>query len=261
MLAAVAKPGVASLPLSLSHNLTRPNVLYAASATMRPKVLHAASSTNFCCSSIKSADVAGTNKRAIFLRQQQQEIEQEIEQANNRHAGRIAVRKWSAQSDEQGGDWRWGVYAVKDFEAGTLLFTGYALQGAFQRQQGTHTIQTALNTHVTMDLPARFTNHACGGLANMGVRLPQAHSSEIGGVNAVYDFVARESIAAGDELCWDYETTEYCLTAPFRCSCGAQRCRGFLQGFRFHCHQILAEHGPEWVAPYLLQTPEGKRVH
>ena len=43
--------------------------------------------------------------------------------------------------------------------------------------------------------------------------------------------VARRAIAAGDELRFDYSTTEWELAEPFVCNCGAARCVGVVLGF------------------------------
>lgn len=43
--------------------------------------------------------------------------------------------------------------------------------------------------------------------------------------------VARRPIAAGDELCFDYHTTEWDLNEPFICRCGALDCVGLVRGF------------------------------
>jgi uncharacterized protein len=170
----------------------------------------------------------------------------EIKQANQRYLGRVEIRNTT--------DHGWGVYAVSAFESGTVLFAGSALH--VSSEQGSHTIQTAMTQHIVMDLPARFTNHACGSSANMGLKRSDRICTN-GGTEA-YDFVAKRQIAGNEELRWDYETTEYCLATPLRCLCGSPQCRGILKGFRYNAPQILTEQGREWVAPYLLETLEGK---
>ena len=39
-------------------------------------------------------------------------------------------------------------------------------------------------------------------------------------------------ISAGEEVTFDYNTTEYDMAAPFACRCGSQRCRGQIRGFK-----------------------------
>lgn len=48
--------------------------------------------------------------------------------------------------------------------------------------------------------------------------------------------IASRAIARGEELTWDYETTEEDMVATgsdFKCSCGAAACRGHIRGFRY----------------------------
>lgn len=45
-------------------------------------------------------------------------------------------------------------------------------------------------------------------------------------------FVARRDIEAGEELTFDYCTTEDDLAAPFPCRCGAPTCYGVIRGYR-----------------------------
>lgn len=61
---------------------------------------------------------------------------------------------------------------------------------------------------------AEMFNHSCD--ANAGVK----------GQNAL---VARRPIKAGEETCFDYETTDT-DNFNFRCCCGAKNCRGKING-------------------------------
>ncbi len=46
------------------------------------------------------------------------------------------------------------------------------------------------------------------------------------------DVVARRNIAAGEDVTFDYNTTEYDLAEPFACHCGSPRCVGTVRGAR-----------------------------
>lgn len=43
-------------------------------------------------------------------------------------------------------------------------------------------------------------------------------------------FIATKRIEPGEIITIDYDATEDVLFKPFHCSCGAARCRGFIQG-------------------------------
>ncbi len=68
-----------------------------------------------------------------------------------------------------------------------------------------------------------FFNHSCD--PNMALRL-----------SSHYDFVALREIQPGEEITWNYLTTEYDLAErgeDFRCYCQAERCVGSVRGFRY----------------------------
>ena len=68
--------------------------------------------------------------------------------------------------------------------------------------------------------PADFFNHCCD---------PNA------GVRGQILLVARRLIAPGEEICFDYETTEChgSIGMGFLCQCGAKDCRGVIDGWKW----------------------------
>ena len=63
----------------------------------------------------------------------------------------------------------------------------------------------------------RALNHACDPNARFVGRVLQA----------------RRDIAVGEEICFDYTTTELSMVHPFRCTCAAANCLGMVQGFAY----------------------------
>lgn len=61
---------------------------------------------------------------------------------------------------------------------------------------------------------AEMFNHSCS---------PNA------GIKGQIVLIARRSIAIGEEICFDYDTTET-WAVPFSCNCGAENCRGRIDG-------------------------------
>ena len=88
----------------------------------------------------------------------------------------------------------------------------------------------------TEDSLWRFTNHSSRG-ANTYVKGRA--------------FVAREPIAEGDEITFDYNTTEYDMAAPFPCWETGSMVRGY-------AHLSASERGPiaKFVAPHVLRLAE-----
>ena len=59
-------------------------------------------------------------------------------------------------------------------------------------------------------------------------------------------------IAAGDELLFDYDTTEWDMAEPFGCRCGAAECRGVVRGYRHLTPEQQVRLAPI-AAPHLLE--------
>lgn len=198
-------------------------------------------------------------------------LQDEIDNANQRYAQRVVVREDCATNG-------WGVFAAADCAAGSIVLEGRTLHPCAV-QPDAHSIQTSRHHHVRMDLPARFLNHACGSAANVGARMPPAaETSDTAATNnssngkhddnnnnsssnssndnwtTVYEFVAKRDIARGEQLRFDYETTEWALRAPFDCACGSADCRGTVAGFgAAEAAASRGKHDRQWIAPHLLE--------
>ena len=87
----------------------------------------------------------------------------------------------------------------------------------------------------TEDSLWRFTNHSCGANTYVKGRA----------------FVAREAIAEGDEVTFDYNTTEYDMAAPFDCWETGSMVRGY-------AHLSDAERAAiaKYAAPHVLRLAE-----
>jgi D-alanine-D-alanine ligase len=65
-------------------------------------------------------------------------------------------------------------------------------------------------------------------------------------------FCAARKIEAGEELSYNYLTTEWELAAPFRCACGAASCHGMIAGFKY-LKPSQQEDLSYFCSPYLLR--------
>lgn len=118
-----------------------------------------------------------------------------------------------------------GVFAKEDIRKDAIIFY---LKGTVSRQQTKYTIQLGRNRHLT--LPAigktsgapeyswQYLNHKCepNGYIN---------TTEL-------TFRALRDIGAGEEITFNYLTTESEMAVPFNCSCGSTNCFGFIQGHK-----------------------------
>jgi hypothetical protein len=119
------------------------------------------------------------------------------------------------------------------------------LDGIETAEPSRHSVQVGEGVHVDLPLlahqeylaryPWRYTNHSCDPNTVLRGRT----------------LVARWPIAAGDEVTFDYETTEFEMAEPFACHCGSRRCAGMIRGFAFLTADERERRRP-LLAPHLL---------
>ena len=85
----------------------------------------------------------------------------------------------------------------------------------------------------------RFLNHSCDPNAALRDRV----------------LVARRAIAAGADVTFDYEASEWQMAEPFLCRCMSARCRGWIRGFALLTPAQRRAMGP-LVAAHLLATEQ-----
>ena len=133
-----------------------------------------------------------------------------------------------------------GVFALEKIAHGETVVVGIPVEEVPERT--IYSFQMDFNLYVNLDEPAIVINHSCD--PNTGVR-----NNQFGG----YDFVALCDIEAGEEITWDYETTEYESIAVQHCLFGSRFCRGKTLGFKFQ-EQMLRDRYGEYIADYLKTT-------
>lgn len=111
-----------------------------------------------------------------------------------------------------------GVFTTQAVPAGALVLRTAAIGEAARRDL--RSVQVDWQRHVYLDAPGHALNHSCDPSA--GVR-----DNDRG----AYDLIALRDLAAGDEVTFDYGTTEEFDVTLSTCACGAARCRGRPGGF------------------------------
>jgi uncharacterized membrane protein YeiB len=110
------------------------------------------------------------------------------------------------------------LHAVHPFAPGEVVVP---LEGHPVVQPTRFTIQVGTDSHVApiseRASPWGSMNHSCD--PNLAIDVSRRV------------IVARRPIAAGDELCFDYHTTEWELHEPFICRCAGPQCVGLVRGF------------------------------
>src|SRR6185295_7550192 len=119
-----------------------------------------------------------------------------------------------------------GIYAKRAIRQDSVIFY---LSGEITTRPSKYTIQLGSNQH--LNFPAdrkpdddlnycwQYLNHCCepNGYMNTAERT----------------FRARRNIRPGEEITFNYLTTESKMAAPFNCICGSANCFGFIQGRDF----------------------------
>ncbi len=120
-------------------------------------------------------------------------------------------------------DYGVGLFATRDIARGSRIFT---ISGRLQSSPTRYSIQLDESVHIEADdalpdeemrrrHPWRFLNHSCDPNARIQGR----------------SLLARRAIAAGEQIRFDYTTTEAHMAEPFRCRCASDRCVGEVRGF------------------------------
>jgi hypothetical protein len=119
-----------------------------------------------------------------------------------------------------------GVFAAGDIRQSSIIFY---LKGTISKRPSKYTIQIGNKRH--LNLPTirkanddlnycwQYLNHSCGpnGYVN---------TSEL-------TFRALRDIKRGEEITFNYLTTESEMAVPFHCHCGSPDCFGFIRGGKF----------------------------
>jgi SET domain-containing protein len=127
-----------------------------------------------------------------------------------------------------------GVFALAAIEVGEVLV---CLRHVFVDKPERHTIQLDEHVHQagTGEMDDYF-NHSCDPNAYLDFQRVQ--------------FVARKPIVAGEEISFNYLTSEWDMAAPFTCGCGTPACVGEIRGF-LHLTPEQREVLVPWISPYL----------
>ncbi len=143
-----------------------------------------------------------------------------------RSSGQVEIKKVTPE--------QWGVFTSRPYTKGSIVVSSNLAEPGSKAKPCSHSIQTNVNEHIMMDAPAILINHSCDPNVGVAMQLNEGGS---------YDFVALRDIQEGEELRFDYETTEYVVGAFEDCMCGADNCRGNIKGFKYNKDVLLEQYG------------------
>lgn len=137
-----------------------------------------------------------------------------------------------------------GLFAARPLACGAPVTK---VDGVLRSCPGRYSLQVAESAHLHPVLPGdrpkddpsqrwSFANHGC--VPNLRVEVGERQ------------LAALRPIEAGEELVFDYNTTEWDLAEPFACRCGAATCYGTVRGFR-HLPPARQDALLHWAAPHI----------
>ncbi len=143
-----------------------------------------------------------------------------------------------------------GLFATRDLTRGARVLS---IEGRMQKHPTRYSIQLDVDLHIECDghfeggeqteamrtrHPWRFLNHSCE---------PNARVQGC----ALY---AIRAIKEGEQITFDYTTTEASMAEPFQCGCGAPSCLGLVRGF-MHLTREQQRARVGRLAPHLVPPP------
>ena len=148
-----------------------------------------------------------------------------------------------------------GIFAIEPFQKGELVAVWggkiYTLDEVSQLsilfpQFGTHTVSVFPGYYLGSENlfefdDAELINHSCD--ANVGIK-------------GQIILVARRKIQSGEELTFDYDTTEI-VAEPFQCQCGSAKCRNIIDGGAWKDDQFIIDN-KDFLSWYILERIKEK---
>jgi hypothetical protein len=132
-----------------------------------------------------------------------------------------------------------GVFAAEDIPSGSPILDLFPVAPLATPTR--YTLQLSQHAHVRHeDLQwSAFLNHSCDGNVRLDFPAfpsgaapedPEAQRSLWDGSRCL-SVVTTRAVAQGEEITFDYCTTEWKMAEPFDCACGKPACRGRIEGF------------------------------
>lgn len=133
--------------------------------------------------------------------------------------------------------------AGRDLKAGTVI---NEFSAPVFRQPTMHTVCLTNGIHVPPTFGAECISHACGLDTNVSMVVqPDAKSVKV---------VVTKDVASGDDLCFNYNSTEWTMSCPFECSCHTCLSEGknrLVRGFAYLSVEEQDELMTGYVSPYI----------
>jgi hypothetical protein len=136
-----------------------------------------------------------------------------------------------------------GLFATRDIQHGTVILKIWGKTLCFDqtvrlKNKESYCLQVERDKYIALHFPVFLSNHSCN---------PNC------GINKDLEFIAIKSLAAGEELRWDYSTSMMERFWTMQCNCGEENCRKIVTDFDLLPHEIQVKYlNMGIVMPYIV---------
>lgn len=194
------------------------------------------------------------------LQQQQTQTSTPVKQdwAQPSHPSSLKVRSSpalaSGSSDKNAPSFNLTATASRTIPANTLIARNTSTTLATTKDYST--VQVSRTEHIRLNSDLLYCNHSCGPnvrfvtstLAMGSEGQGKAEPAVEGPVEGALEVWSLQEIAEGEELRFFYPSTEWEMSQPFRCSCGADGCLGWVDGAKKLSSETLRKY---WLSEHI----------
>ncbi|WEW59300.1 hypothetical protein PRK78_004769 [Emydomyces testavorans] len=178
----------------------------------------------------------------------QQQLSQTWQQPSH---SAITIRRsdtLASSSDAAGPSFCLTAVAVHDIPAHSLFATNTSTTLASTKDYST--VQISKTEHIRLNSDLLYCNHSCDpNIRFVTATLAANPKPELeAAVTGVLEVWSLRDIAAGEELRFFYPSTEWEMSQPFRCACGAEDCLGWVDGAKNLPAKVLSRH---WLSGHI----------
>ncbi|EEP77920.1 conserved hypothetical protein [Uncinocarpus reesii 1704] len=138
--------------------------------------------------------------------------------------------------------------AAHDIPANSLFATNTSTTLASTKDYST--VQISATQHIRLNSDLLYCNHSCDPNVRFvtSTLAPDPKVDPEAPVAGVLEVWSLREIAAGEELRFFYPSTEWEMSQPFRCSCGAEDCLGWVDGAKNMPAKVLSRY---WLSGHI----------
>jgi hypothetical protein len=119
-----------------------------------------------------------------------------------------------------------GVRACRDIKENTVIIR-IDLSKATYTEKTKYTIHVGNDRHILDTGIIKWLNHSCSPTVRFSVS-----------DSATLELITTRALTKGEDIVFDYETTEEEMIEPFFCKCGSAQCKGLIRGNKFRNSEL-----------------------